>query len=162
MTNFNWPDDFPAGLKYLIIHVRSKHRQEVFKKALALNNIERLEFHSRFLHFRDSDDNLDKGSSIRHLAFHAQRCVLHYQFLLKNMPDLQTLRAMNTYYPHGLKEHCGSFRYLHTIDLVCRYIDIKEMISFLINIGVHSLRRCRLVNINNSSLTGIAEVLISC
>lgn len=161
VTESNWPNHFPNKLKCLIIHVRSKHGQEVFKKALSLDHIERLEFHSTFLHFHDCDDKLDKSSSIRHLTFNSKRCFIHYQFLLNNMPDLQSLRSINTYYPHGLKPIFGSFCYLRTIDLVCKHTDIAEMISFLTNITICSLRRCRLVNIRNSLSSGIANVLIS-
>lgn len=161
VTESNWPNHFPNKLKFLIIYVRSKHRQEIFKKALSLDNIEQLEFHSTFLHFDDCDDKLDKSSSIRHLTFNSKRCFINYQFLLNNMPDLRSLRSINTYYAHGLKPVFGSFRYLHTIDLECKHIDIDQMISFLINITIRSLRRCRLFNINNSLSSDIADDLIS-
>ncbi len=162
VTESNWPNQLPNTLKYLIIYVRSKHAQGVFKKALSLDNIERLEFHSTFIHFHDCNDKLDKSSSIRHLTFNSKRCFLNHQFIVNNMPDLQSLRSINTYYPHGLKPIYGSFCYLHTIDLVCKHIDIAEMISFLANLTPGSLRRCRLVNTRNSLSSDIANVLISC
>jgi hypothetical protein len=161
VTDLNWPIHFPNELKYLTIYVRSKHRQKVLTKALSLDNLERLEFNSTFLHFRDCKDKLDKPSTIRHLIFNSQRCLIDYQFLINNMPCLQLLRSANTYYPQGFKANSGSFASLHTIDLTCKHIDIDAMICFLTNVAIHSLRRCRLVNINNSLSTGIADVLIS-
>jgi hypothetical protein len=162
VTELNWPTNFPKKLKYLTIYVRSKATQEIFKKALSLDNIERLEFNSTFLHFHDCSDKLEKPSTIRHLVFNSQRCFIDYQFLLNNMPYLQSLRSTNTYYPHRSKINSGSFTYLHTVDLVCKHIDIDAMIVLLTNIAIHSLRRCRLININNSLSTDIANVLISC
>ena len=161
VTELNWPKQFPINVKYLIIYVRSKHRHEVFRKALNLHSVEKLEFHSTFLHFHDCDDILDKPSSIRHLLFNSKRSFLNYRFLLNNMPYLQSLRSINTYYPHGVKQNLGTFKNLHTIDLFCKHIDIDQMISFLTNVAIHSLRRCRLINIKNSLLSGIANVLIS-
>jgi hypothetical protein len=162
VTELNWPSHFPNKLKYLTIYVRSKARQEVFKKALSLDNIERLEFNSTFLHFRDCDDKLNKPSTIKHLIFNSQRCFIDYQFLLNNIPYLQSLTSKNTYYPHRFKANLGNFTHLHTIDLVCKHIDIDAMLVLLTNIDAHSLRRCRLVNINNCLSTDIANVLISC
>jgi hypothetical protein len=163
VTEINWPKHFPINVKCLVLYVRSKHRHEVLKKALNLDCVEKLEFHSTFLHFHDCDDILNKPSSIRHLLFNSKRCFLNYRFLLNNMPYLQSLRSINTYYPHGFKQNSGTFRNLHTIDLSCKHIDIDEMISFLTDTAIHSLRRCRLINIQNSLLsTGIANVLISC
>jgi len=161
VTELNWPSNFPNKLKYLTIYVRSKARQEVFKKALGLDNIERLEFNSTFLHFHDCNDILDKPSIIKHLIFNSQCCFIDYQFLLNNVPFLQSLRSINTYYPHRSKANLGSFTHLHTIDLVCKHIDISEMIFLLTNMTIHSLRRCRLININNSLSANIANVLIS-
>jgi hypothetical protein len=161
VTTFNWPCNFPSKLKYLTTFVRSKYRQDVFKKALSLDHIERLEFNSTFLHFHDCNDILAKPSPIKHLIFNSQRCFIDYQFLINNIPDLQSLRSINTYYPHRVKTYIGRFNCLNTINLVCKHIDIDAMIFFLTNIAVHSLRRCRLININNSLSPDIANVLIS-
>lgn len=162
VNKLNWPNTLPNKLKYLTVHVRSKARQEVFKKALSLDNIERLEFNSTFLHFRECDDILDKPSTIRHLIFNSQRCFIDYHFLINNVPHLQSLRSINTYYPHKFWTPLGSFKHLHTVDLACKHTDIGQMIFFLTNTAVHSLYRCRLININNSLSSGIADVLISC
>jgi hypothetical protein len=161
VTALNWPCQFPNNLKYLTIYVRSKDREKVFKKALGLDNIKRLEFNSTFLHFRESDEILDKPSTIKHLVFNSQRCFIDYQFLLNNMPYLHSLRSTNTYYPHRFNKNPGSFIYLHTIDLVCKHIDIDAMIFLLTNVAVYTLRRCRLININSSLSTDIADILIS-
>ncbi|CAF0907699.1 unnamed protein product [Rotaria sordida] len=161
VTGLNWPSHFPNNLKHLIIYARSKDREEVFTKALCLDNIEKLEFNSTFLHFHDCHDILVKPSTIKHLVFNSQRCFIDYQFLLNNMPYLQSLRSTNTYYPHRFNTNLGIFNYLHTIDLICTHIDIDTMIFFLTNIVSNSLRRCRLININSSLSTNIAYVLIS-
>ena len=77
------------------------------------------------------------------------------------MPYLQSLRSINTFYPHRQRPVFGDFTHLHTIDLDCRYLDIAEMIFFLTQIASGSLRQCRIVNTNNSLSSGIADVLIS-
>ena len=166
VTVTNWPNRFPEQLKYLIIYVRSKHRQEVFKKTIGLNNLRTMELHSTFLHLDGDDDDfvnegLGKSSSIRHVIFNSQRCFINYQFILNNMPFLQSLRSINTYYPHGRQPILGKFASLHTIDLDCKYTDIVEMISLLMMIACDSLRQCRIINIGNSLSSEIAEILIS-
>ncbi|CAF2435789.1 unnamed protein product [Rotaria sp. Silwood2] len=161
VTTLNWPSHFPNNLKYLVIYARSKDREAVFKQALSLDNIKTLEFNSSFLHFHDCHDILDKPSTIKHLIFNSKRCFIDYQFLLNNMPHLQSLRSINTYYPHRFNTNLGIFTDLHTIDLNCKHTDINEMISFLTNIASNSLRRCRLINIKSSLSTCIAYVLIS-
>jgi hypothetical protein len=161
VTELNWPCNFPKKLKYLTVYVRSKDREKVFKKALSLDSVERLEFNSTFLHFHDCNDKLPNPSPIKHLVFNSQRCFIDYQFLLNNMPFLQSLQSINTYYPHRYKANLGAFKCLHTINLVCKHIDIDGMIFLLTNIAVDSLRRCRLININNSLSSGIANVLVS-
>ncbi|CAF3434511.1 unnamed protein product [Rotaria sp. Silwood1] len=161
VTALNWPSDFPTNLKSLAIYARSKDREAVFKQALSLDNIERLEFNSPFLHFHDCHDILTKPSTIKHLMFNSQRCFIDYQFLLNNMPHLETLRSTNTYYPHRFNANLGTFTCLRTIDLICKHVDIDAMISFLTNIASNSLRRCRLINISSSLSTHIAIVLIS-
>ena len=159
----NWPRRFPIALKNLTLHVRSKDREEVLLKALSLDSIERLEFHSTFLHFRRCKKTLEKPSTIRHLAFNSQRCCIDFEFLRNNMPDLRTLRSINTFHPHRfpIADDQDRFSALETIDLHCQHMDIEAMISMLISIAVNSLRRCQLVNINNSLSSGIADVLLS-
>ena len=162
VTARNWSCDLSNTLTHLTIFVRSKDRREVFKKALGLSNIDRLEFNSTFLHFNECHDILPKPSSIKYLIFNSQCSVIDYEFLLNNMPHLQSLKSINTYYPHRNRINLGRFNYLHTIDLVCKHMDIDAMIFLLTKIAVHSLRRCRLINIENSLLlSGIANVLIS-
>ena len=161
VTELNWPKYFPNNVKYLIIHVRSKHRHEVFRKALSLDHIQILEFHSTFLHFDDCDDKLTKPSPIKHLIFNSKQCFIHYQFLINNMPNLLSLRSVNTHYPYRCKLNGNIFRNLRTINLTCKHIDIDEMIDFLTHVAIGSLRRCRLINIENSLSSGIAYVLIS-
>ncbi|CAF1272219.1 unnamed protein product [Adineta steineri] len=161
VTELNWPDNFPKDLKYLTIYVRSKDRHKIFKKALNLDNIKRLEFNSTFLHFHDCNETLVKPSTIKHLVFNSQRCFINYEFLLNNMPDLQSLKSSNTYYPHRTKTNLGIFNRLYTIDLDCKHIDIDVMILFIIDVSRYSLRQCRLININNSLSSYIADVLIS-
>ncbi|CAF2099662.1 unnamed protein product [Rotaria magnacalcarata] len=161
VTARNWPANFPHNLKYLIVYVRSKDRQPVFTKALGLVNIERLEFHSSFLHFHYCDDILVKPSTVKHLVFNSQRCRIDYKFLLNNIPYLQSLKSTNTYYAHLFNTDLAKFNDLHSIDLVCKYLDIQEMIFVLTNIASNSLRRCRLINLNSSLASCIADVLIS-
>lgn len=162
VTAGNWPCQFPNRLKYLTVHVRSKHRESVLKSALGLESVERLEFHSSFLHFKTCRDKLEKHSTVRHLIFDSQRCFLDYHFLRENVPNLRSLISRNTYYPHRFDTNPGLFSSLHTIEMSCKHLDIAAMISCLKKIAVHSLRRCRLVNTDNSSSAGIALVLISC
>ena len=161
VTAANWPSQFPNNLKYLKIYTRSKDREEVFKKAISLNGIERLEFNSSFLHFHDCNDILPKPSTIKHLEFNSKRCFIDYQFLLNNMPYLQSLHSINTHYPHRFNGNLRKFTFLTTINLVCKHIDIDAMIIFLTNIAANSLRRCRLINSSSSLLTNIANVLLS-
>ena len=162
VTAGNWPCRFPNRLKYLTVHVRSKHRESVLKSALSLKSVERLEFHSSFLHFKACRDKLENHSTVRHLIFDSQRCFLDYHFLRENVPHLQTLISRNTHYPHRFDMKPGLFASLHTIEMSCKHLDIAAMISFLKQIALHSLRRCRLVNNHNSSSAGIALLLISC
>lgn len=161
VTTKNWPDRFPEQLRSLILFVRSKDREKVFHQALGLDHIQRLEFHSSFLHFRECHRILPKPSKIKHLIFTSRCSCIDYQFLVNNMPYLRTLRSTLTYHPHRFEANLSRFRCLHTIELSCRYTDIKEMISLLSQITVKSLRRCQLVNINNSLSSRIAAVLIS-
>lgn len=161
VTAHNWPSYFPSNLKYLIIYVRSKDREQVFKQALTLDNLERLEFNSSFLHFHDCNYVLPKPSTIKHLVFNSQRCFIDYQFLSNNMPYLQTLKSINTYYPHRSNINMGKFPCLHTIDLICKHLDIEQMIFLLTTIASSSLRRCRLINVNSRLSSDIANVLIS-
>ena len=157
----NWPRRFPPSLKYLTVHVRSKDRQEVLLKAFSLDSIERLEFHSTFLHFRKCRETVANPSMIRHLVFKSQRCCIDFEFLRINAPDLRSLRAINTYFPHRFASDSGQFSALHTIELHCRHTDIEAMIFMLISVAAHSLRRCHIVNTNNSLSSGIADLLIS-
>lgn len=166
VTVTNWPNRFPEQLKYLIIYVRSKHRQEILKKAVSLNNLRTVELHSTFLHLDGDDDDFvteehGHSSSIRHLIFNSRRCFINYQFMLNKMPLLQSLRSINTYYPHARQPIFGKFASLHTVDLDCRYTDIVEMISLLMMIARDSLQQCRIINIRNSLSSEIAEILIS-
>lgn len=163
VTTANWPRRFPIALTCLTLHVRSKDREEVLLKALSLDSLERLEFHSTFLHFRRCKKTLEKPSTIRHLAFNSQRCCIDFEFLRNNMPDLRTLRSINTFHPHRFPtaDDQDRFSALETIDLHCRHLDIEAMISMLMTMAGNSLRRCQLVNISNSLSSGIADDLIS-
>ncbi|UJR27147.1 hypothetical protein I4U23_008446 [Adineta vaga] len=161
VTKLNWPQNLPQNLKSLTIHVRSKHRSEVLKKALDLDNVQRLEFSSTFLHFTKSNEVLLKPSRIKHLIFKSQRSFIDYAFLSINIPNLQSLKSEKTYYPHGIESYFIRFSCLHTIDLICKYMDIDTMISFLENVAAYSLRQCRLINLSNSLSSDIAVILIS-
>ena len=162
VTAGNWPCRFPNRLRYLTVHVRSKHRESVFKSALSLQSVERLEFHSSFLHFKACHDKLERSSNVRHLIFDSQRCCLDYHFLRENVPHLQCLISRNTHYPHRFDMNPGLFSGLHTIEMSCKHLDVAAMIALLKKIAVHSLRRCRIVNTHNSSSADIAFALISC
>ena len=156
----NWPRFFPNPIENLKVYVRSKDREEVFLKALSLENVQKLEFRSNFLHFRPCSKILSKPSNIQHLIFNSHRCSIDYEFLVKNLPDLRSIRSTNTYYPHRFNTVSGQFNNLQTIVMHCRHIDIEAMIYFLSEIALKSLRRCEFVNIE-SSLSGIANLLIS-
>ncbi|CAF0904590.1 unnamed protein product [Adineta ricciae] len=162
VTDHNWPRNLPLNIKSLIVHVRSKHRNKVLKKALALDSIQRLEFNSTCLHFDKSNEALRKPSRVKQLIFNSQRCFIDYTFLLINMPDLQLLKANQLFYPHRLDSNRLRFSELHTLDLICKHLDIDEMISLVKNVAACSLRQCRLVNITNSLSSTIAVILISC
>jgi len=161
VTEKNWPDRFPRQTKSLFLYVRSRDRHELFHRSLTLAPIERLEFHSKCLHFRESDRILAEPSKIKHLIFSSQRCFIDYRFLVNNLPDLQTFKSNVTYYPHRFEVNLSRFSSLQSLSLSCRYIDIEEMISFLSKTTVKSLRRCQIVNTDNSLSSGIAVILIS-
>ena len=161
VTTKNWPGRLPQQLRSLVLFVRSRDRQEVFHRSLRLAHIERLEFHSTFLHFRECGQVLPKPSTVKHLIFSSRRCFIDYDFLANNLPHLHTLKVNLAYYPHRFEAILSRFSSLHTLVLSSCYIDIEEMISFLSQITGNSLRRCQLVNIKSSLSPDIALVLIS-
>lgn len=158
----NWPKAFPTQIKHLTLHVRSRDRHEVLLNALTVKNLKTLEFRSNFLHFRESNNVLRKASTVEHLSFYSQRCLIDYRFLIMNVPKLQTLKGDLTYYPQRFSTGDGRFRHLETVDLFCKFSDLPFFVSILANFAKNCLKRVRIVNTESSLSTCHAVILTSC